>query len=271
MIKTILTVLEAPGQAAGFVEAIATLADYQQAHVNFSVLTTTPLISAKLAPFGVLYTLGSDLKAMSQADEDALRSLIPTDLSCDILPLVEDVAFAPTEVRALAPPADLIVLGHRDAWQIEWLRRHVTETLLLSSGTPLILLPAGRSVRKVDHAVLGWKPGPSSMRALHALAAIASPGAKIDLIHVERDVAEWPHVVLEPVAALLDRHGFVVEAHTLKRTRPSADMLTAFALDAGADLLAVGGYGHSRAREIALGGVTRSLIDDCRLPVLLAH
>lgn len=271
MIRTLLAVLEAPAQAGGFVEAVATTADYLQAHVVFNVLTTTPLASAKLAPFGTLYTLDSDLRAMSREDQDALRALLPTDTSCEFLPVIEDVALTPSEVRSVAPPSDLIVIGHRDAWQVEWLRRHVTETLLLSSGTPMVLIPAGRSLRKVDHAVLGWKPGASSMRALHTLVAIAAPGARIDVVHVGRDLVDQPEVPLDPVAAMLGRHGFVVETHTLKRTKPAADLLAAFALDAGADLLAVGGYGHSRVREIVLGGVTRSLIDDCRLPVLMVH
>lgn len=271
MIRTILAALEAPQRAASTVEAIVTAAEFRQAHVVFGLLTTVPLMVDKLAPFGEMYTLPGELRTSSCDDQQALLAMLPSGMSAEIIPLIDSVAFMPTLVRRSVPPADLIMIGAKDAWQIGWLRRHVTETLLLASGAPLILLPAGRSVRKVDHAVLGWKPGPSATRALRALTELAAPGARIDVVNVGYGLPDQPEVALAPVAAALERHGFVVETHSLRRDRAVAEMLTAFALDAGADLLAVGGYGHSRAREIVLGGVTRSLILDCRLPVMLVH
>jgi nucleotide-binding universal stress UspA family protein len=66
-------------------------------------------------------------------------------------------------------------------------------------------------------------------------------------------------------------HG--IEARTV-RTKPSGSVgqaLMAQAIDTGADLLVMGGYGHSRLRELVLGGVTRWMIDHGGLPVLVAH
>jgi len=142
---------------------------------------------------------------------------------------------------------------------------------LMASGTPLLLLPPGRSIRNVGHAVLGWKPGPTAMRALQNLVRLAAPGARIDVVAIKHGLADQPETALEPVLALLHRHGFSVEGHALDRSGKAQDGLTSFALDRGADLLVVGGFAHSRMREIVLGGVTRSLIDDPRLPVLMAH
>lgn len=50
-----------------------------------------------------------------------------------------------------------------------------------------------------------------------------------------------------------------------------ADVLLNYASDLTADRLVVGGYGHSRFRELVLGGVTRSLLQTMTLPVLIAH
>jgi nucleotide-binding universal stress UspA family protein len=50
-----------------------------------------------------------------------------------------------------------------------------------------------------------------------------------------------------------------------------ADALLDHASDIGADLLVIGGYGHSRAREIILGGVTRDLLQHMTVPVLMSH
>ncbi len=50
-----------------------------------------------------------------------------------------------------------------------------------------------------------------------------------------------------------------------------AEALLSHAADFGADLVVSGGYGHSRAWELALGGVTRTLLKSMTVPVLLSH
>jgi len=51
----------------------------------------------------------------------------------------------------------------------------------------------------------------------------------------------------------------------------ASDVLLSYAADVSADLLVVGGYGHSRLRELVLGGVTRDLLHHMTLPVLMSH
>jgi nucleotide-binding universal stress UspA family protein len=41
--------------------------------------------------------------------------------------------------------------------------------------------------------------------------------------------------------------------------------------DLGADLIVMGTYGHSRAREVLLGGATRSVLRSMTVPVLMSH
>jgi len=51
----------------------------------------------------------------------------------------------------------------------------------------------------------------------------------------------------------------------------ASDALLSYASDVSADMLVVGGYGHSRLRELMLGGVTRELLEHMALPVLMSH
>jgi nucleotide-binding universal stress UspA family protein len=53
--------------------------------------------------------------------------------------------------------------------------------------------------------------------------------------------------------------------------RPAVDTLLAAAADANADLLVMGGYGHSRLREVIFGGFTRHVLSHAELPVLMTH
>lgn len=47
--------------------------------------------------------------------------------------------------------------------------------------------------------------------------------------------------------------------------------LISHAADSGADLIIMGGYGHSRLREFVLGGVTYSILRSMTVPVLMSH
>ncbi|MEO9131226.1 MAG: universal stress protein [Sphingomonas sp.] len=271
MIKTILAIVEAYGRAEGFIKSVLALAEHRQAHVIFDVLTAAPLISPGLAPFGTLYTLPGEIQRTAEGNAGAVRALLPDGAAAEVISHFDDVGWIPGDVRATAPLADVIVFPPKEAFEIGWLRRRTIETLLLRAGTPLLLLPSGGSIRSVNHAVLGWKPSAPSARAMHELIGIAAPGARIDVVTVKHGLGDQPEAVLDPVVTLLERHGFRVKAHALDRRVPTHAVLSAFALEQGADLLAVGGFAQSRVREIMLGGVTRSLIDEPRLPVLMAH
>ncbi len=74
------------------------------------------------------------------------------------------------------------------------------------------------------------------------------------------------------VAHYLSRHG--VTAHVEQRKSngaPVADVIRAFAVENGSDLIVLGAYSHARSREFIFGGVTRSLLKNVTVPMLLAH
>jgi nucleotide-binding universal stress UspA family protein len=74
------------------------------------------------------------------------------------------------------------------------------------------------------------------------------------------------------VAAHLARHGVVVSlVQSSDAEADPTDLLLNAAADRGADLIVVGGYGHSRLREMVLGGVTRGLLHHMTVPVLFSH
>jgi nucleotide-binding universal stress UspA family protein len=75
------------------------------------------------------------------------------------------------------------------------------------------------------------------------------------------------------IAEHLARHGLKVSAArtVTDGTISDADALLAYVADEGIDLLVVGGYGHSRARELVLGGVSRDLLTSMTVPVLMSH
>ncbi|MCB1745275.1 MAG: universal stress protein, partial [Gammaproteobacteria bacterium] len=70
----------------------------------------------------------------------------------------------------------------------------------------------------------------------------------------------------------LARHGVTAEAQiAVSGDRSEAEALLAWATGQDADLLVLGGYGHSRLRELVLGGVTRHVLENTAVPVLFSH
>ncbi|XKH35987.1 universal stress protein [Azospirillum doebereinerae] len=70
----------------------------------------------------------------------------------------------------------------------------------------------------------------------------------------------------------LTRHGIVARHHPATASSGEVgDLILSFAADLGADLLVMGAYGHSRLREMVLGGATRTVLAALPLPALMSH
>lgn len=74
------------------------------------------------------------------------------------------------------------------------------------------------------------------------------------------------------LAEYLSRHDIsATVAQVQTRGRLIAETLQEHAREIGADMLVMGGFGHSRMRDFVLGGATSGVLKDLRLPVLLSH
>lgn len=191
-----------------------------------------------------------------------------------VVGLHDDLAGLARRAGRAGPIADLIVIGDADLWDTPWLRRHTVEATIMGGGSPLMILSGATSSAPIRQAAIGWKDTPEARRAVHDLVALIEPGAKVAVVGIARDDAEMAEFreSANEVVRHLHRHGFEAEAHgLLDNGRSDAEALEGFALRHGAQLLAIGAFGHSRLREVVFGGVTRSLIERPRLPLLLAR
>jgi nucleotide-binding universal stress UspA family protein len=183
---------------------------------------------------------------------------------------------AADDIARRSRTADLLVLGQADPDHPRPPRgRHLIEDAMMKSGRPLLIVPfAGQFNAIGTNVLIGWNGTREAARAAHDALVLIEPTAKITVLTVRRGKsADTDEVPGADMAAHLARHGLNVSA---ARTAADAsisdgDALLAYASDTGADLLVVGGYGHSRARELILGGVSRELLDHMTLPVLMSH
>lgn len=274
MIRIISTVVDEPGLAQKFLGLVLGDARARNIYTYLTVLTAAPLVAAELAPLGSLYIPENELRADALEAIAALRAAIGGDNDTLLVKgIYGDVSWLAHDLRNEDDIADLAVLGPGETWAVPWLRRRTVDTLLMASGTPLLLLPEDKGLPPFRHITLGWKPSAQAIRTVRAIAALAEPGAKVDVVTVgpkPTDAAMAPQGHCG-IADYLTRHGFEAECHWVEREHSTAAALEEFAIKAKADVLAVGGFAHSRVREIVLGGVTRSLVRRAPLPVLMAH
>ena len=169
-------------------------------------------------------------------------------------------------VRA-ALTADLLVLGQYDRSDAggRIVPSDFAESVLIDSGKPAILVPSVGDFNGLPGSVLvAWKPTRESARAIAAALPLLQTAQSVHVCAWDGDPRE-----VEP---WLRRYGVTPTFHR----EPDAgaeigEMVLSRAADLGADLLVMGCYGHSRARELVLGGASRTIMDSMTLPVLMAH
>ena len=168
--------------------------------------------------------------------------------------------------------ADLLVLGQDDP---ESDSAGLLEAVVFDSGRPVLAIPFAGTFKTVGKRVLvGWNASREASRALHdALPLIAkAETATVFLANPTRGLDGHGEEPGADIARHMVRHGLKVEvAKVIADDVPDSALLLNHASDMGADLLVMGAYGHSRLREFILGGMTRSLLREMTVPVLLSH
>ncbi|MBB5206532.1 universal stress protein [Chiayiivirga flava] len=147
--------------------------------------------------------------------------------------------------------------------------------LLMQSGRPVLVVPPDHVRRERPlHAVIAWQPRREAARAVHDALPLLGTFATVDVLMVDPQTRETGHGE-QPgadIAAHLARHGLCVNVVTLPRMGDTVEIcILRHVVESGADLVVAGGYSHTRFREQILGGVTRTLLQGCPVPVLLSH
>jgi nucleotide-binding universal stress UspA family protein len=168
---------------------------------------------------------------------------------------------APTEARL----SDLIVLGQPDGDD------RLVEEMLFRSGRPVLVVPRlGEHKTPGQHILVGWNDSREAARAVHDAMPLLQKAESVTVLTA--DSAGADAMPGGDIAAHLARHGVaVLLTRSSDAEADPTDLLLNAAADRGADLIVVGGYGHSRLREMVLGGVTRGLLQQMTVPVLFSH
>jgi nucleotide-binding universal stress UspA family protein len=276
MIKDVMVRLD--GTAADDLRLAATkcIADTFDSQVIALFLNPLPLpVAADIDGAGAieaaeLYRLAKDAGDRIEASlTERLAELnVPIELRrFDVLP-GEGVEVAVREARS----ADAFV-ALRPNGDVQDPDRFV-EGILFGSGHHLFLVPH-KLPRKhsFDHVVVAWNGSRESARAMAEAMPYLDRARAVTVVVVDDlpPVDEWALLGFDAVAHL-KRHGIEAALHRAKNRNGSVGAtLIAEAKRLKADLIVVGGYGHSRLREWLLGGVTYELLHKAPIQLIVAH
>ncbi len=180
---------------------------------------------------------------------------------------------SPLEFAKEALYADLLVLGQRlkDDPSREDVPPGFLSHVILRSGKPVLVLPPHQSDLPQPRVVLiGWNGTRESASALTASMPWLKEAQAVHVVCEQRPGQGDGEV--QALDRLLRLHGLEATFHTPPPDeRDAGQLLLDQARQLGADLLVMGCYGHSRAREWVLGGATRTVLEEATLPVLMVH
>jgi len=185
-------------------------------------------------------------------------------------------AGAESDAALHARYVDLTILGQLDPDRADAeLIRPRPELVTLASGRPILVIPYAGHFETVGRRVLiGWNATREATRAVNDAMPLLMESDIVTVLTIDAREGPDAHGELPgaDISLHLARHG--VKA-TIERTVsagiPAGDVLLSRAADLGADLLVIGAYGHSRVRELLLGGATRSILQSMTVPVLMSH
>jgi nucleotide-binding universal stress UspA family protein len=276
--KSILVQVDHTKANATRVDAAIALALRHEAHLTGLYLMVEPSgasFARGYLPPEVLANAAAQATAqandkLAQFSAAAQRNLVPFETRID-----QGFDVELTDIFSMhARYADLVVLGQEDP-DDPALGRHLPEQLVLASGRPVLLIPyIGAGATMGERVVVAWDASREAARAVSDAMPLLERASSVVVVTINPKQRDFGHGEMPgaDIALHLSRHGIKVEVQRIEnREMDVGNALLSHLAGESADLLIMGGYGHSRLREIVLGGATRTVLGDMTVPVLMSH
>jgi nucleotide-binding universal stress UspA family protein len=276
MVKDIIVNLSVTKEGSLVGKYAVSVAAALEAHltgVAFIYDPVVPISGAGYIPAEVIEIQREDNETAAEA---AIKSFTAaTDqagISAEPLITNASLAGASDHFARMARRFDLAIVGQAEP-EISSMEQIIGETTLFESGRPIIMVPyIQKAPFKTDNVMICWDGSRTAARAVADAIPIIRKSGRVEIVIVTNERGKEDEIEGADIGQHLARHGLKVDVHRISGGNIDvADALLSHAADSSADLMVMGGYGHSRLREFVLGGVTRSIFESMTLPVLLSH
>jgi nucleotide-binding universal stress UspA family protein len=208
------------------------------------------------------------LNAIARFEQAAKRA----GVSYESLRINASIGGAADRLGRMARRFDLAIVGQPERNKTA-AAEVVDEGVLFESGRPVIFVPyIQKADLKLDRVMVCWDGSRAAARAVADAMPFLHQAKQVEIVMVAGKPDKDRDIPGADLGQHFARHGLKV---TVKRvTAPDIDVgstILSYAADSNADMIVMGGYGHSRLREFILGGVTRSILEQMTAPVLMSH
>lgn len=180
----------------------------------------------------------------------------------------EVVGPGPDNLAAAGRLTDLVVMA-RPSGEDSLTQTALLDAAIFDTGHPVLMVPAGFPGATGDNIVICWNGTAQSARAVAAALPFLSQAKQVTVLTVGDEDKAAPAAAL---GAYLSHHKINAQVARLELGNgPIGRALLDRIASLSADMVVMGGYGHSRLREMILGGTTRYVLANAALPVMMAH
>lgn len=288
-IRTILVPVRGDGKGEGALDCARAIARRFNAHIDVIHARAKP---ADMLPYGVLMTdtmreaILSAAETQAGTEEERVRDLFKAYCEANDLVVTDD--FTPDSKAGASKgvsiswreltgkQAELVGVWGRLADLIvvpkpgKDLGANTLEAALMQTGTMTLMAPDGPVSNLGDGIAVAWNGTAEAARTVKALLPLLAQASSVSILTTDVDGTDSelgaPHV-----QRYLACHGIGSSVQEVGRDRDIGLALLDAAKAAGADILAMGAYGHSRRRELIMGGATNEVIKFAEMPVLMLH
>ena len=254
---------------AGFLVAKQFDAKLEVLHVRADPATLVPIVGEGMSGAMVEQVMEAMTKAVEERAQRARAAFDRIAAKAGATATWrQETGVEPVVLAGAARLSDLTVIGRPDATSDGQLPASL-ESALFDTGRPVLVVPPNPLPTVGRRIAIAWNGSPKASRAVAASLPFLEKAETITVLTVPAGKKGSPG---EALAAYLGWHGLKATVESVDPHRKSGGKaLLEHAQGRGVDLLVMGAWGHSRIREMILGGVTREVLALTTLPVLMAH
>ena len=273
----IVVFIDGQTETAGILELAGELAQEHGAHLT-AVFMQPPAASTAPQTFargkGIPAVIDAHRAQVERIEADERTRFEDTVRRDGIRSEWRSVPYSSDDVEVHAHYADVVVVARPDPARPTAGPPGLVESLVLTSGRPVIVLPPGGTTSRCRRILVGWNARREALRAgTDALPLLVrAEMVEVLIVDPQRHAADHGEEPGADIARYLSRHGVQVEVRRLSSGGEDVGrVLLSRAAALRADLLVMGAYGHSHLNEWIFGGVTRTVLREAELPVLMSR
>ncbi len=274
-IRDVLVVLDSEQKkdvAAAFALSLAKL---HNAHLTAVAIVLEPFVSPMFSVGEANDMLNSTLL---QARTAAGKHVAGISASAKDMGIVVETSILQAEANAisakigrLARHFDLVIApqpepGMHDAGTL------IIESALFDSGRPVLVVPYIQTAEpKFERILVAWDGSATAARAVGDAMPLLEKAKKIEIVRVSDGTSTSQDESLRHMQIHLSRHDIQTGISSIAKAGDVANALLSFAADESSDMIVMGGFAHSRLRDLILGGATKGILGSMTVPVFLSH